>query len=152
MTPKKIMLIDDSVMMRKIIRRMLALDSNLQITSCASNGKDALEELAYERPDLILLDLEMPEMDGLEFLRLMRSKVRAKIVVLSANVGLGSPKAAQALSLGADAIVSKPSGAVSFDLQQVRGAELFTVIYRLLGIKPPSSAEQETDPLNPIGA
>ncbi len=139
MTPKKIMLIDDSVMMRKIIRHMLAPDPNLQITSCASNGKDALEELHYERPDLILLDLEMPEMDGLEFLRLVRSKVRAKIVVLSANVGPGSPKAAQALSLGADAIVSKPSGALSQGLKQARGAELFNVIYRLLGIDMPTS-------------
>ncbi len=76
-------------------------------------------------------------MDGLEFLRTTRCKVRAKIVVLSANVGPGSPKAKQALSLGADAVISKPSGAVSFDLQQARGTELFTVIYRLLDMNAP---------------
>jgi len=65
-------------------------------------------------------------------LRQARSKTSAKILVLSSIVPAGSPKAAQARSLGADAIISKPSGTVSFDLKQARGSELFTTIYRLL--------------------
>ncbi len=136
------MVVDDSALMRLIIRHLLETDPTFEIISGAGNGKDALAELTYESPDLILLDLEMPDMDGLEFLRAMRSKVRAKIVVLSANVGPDSPKAAQALSLGADAIISKPSGTVSFDLKQARGTELFTTIYRLLDMNaPPLSSE-----------
>lgn len=137
MPQKNIMLVDDSSMMRLIIRNLLVADPNLAVPSSVENGKKALEELETAHPDLILLDLEMPEMDGVEFLRLARSKTQAKVVVLSSVVPAGSPKAAQALSLGADAIISKPSGAVSFDLKQARGSELFTTIYRLLGLGTP---------------
>ena len=70
-------------------------------------------------------------------LRLGRTKTKAKIVVLSSIAPAGSPKAAQALSLGADAIISKPSGAVSFDLKDARGSELFRVIYQQLGLGTP---------------
>ena len=137
MPQKNIMLVDDSSMMRLIIRNLLVTDPNLAVASSVDNGKKALDELATVQPDLILLDLEMPEMDGVEFLRLARSKTKAKIVVLSSVSPAGSPKAAQALSLGADAIISKPSGAVSFDLKDARGSELFHVIYQQLGMGTP---------------
>jgi chemotaxis response regulator CheB len=137
MSNKKIMLVDDSSMMRLIIRNLLITDPNLSVPSSVENGKKALAELDVVQPDLILLDLEMPEMDGIEFLRLARSKTKAKIIVLSSIAPAGSPKAAQALSLGADAIISKPSGAVSFDLKDARGSELFNVIYEKLGMGTP---------------
>ena len=140
MSAKNIMLVDDSSMMRLVIRNLLMTDPNFAITGSAENGKKALEQLAEAGPDLILLDLEMPEMDGLEFLRLARPKTKAKVIVLSSIAAAGSPKAAQALSLGADAVISKPSGAVSFDLKEARGSELFAVIYRLLGMGTPIAA------------
>ncbi len=138
MSQKKIMLVDDSGMMRTIIRNMLATDANLVVAGSAENGKQALAQLAEVQPDLILLDLEMPEMDGLEFLRVARAKTRAMIVVLSSVAAASSPKARQATSLGADAVVSKPSGAISFNLKEARGSELFGVIYRLLGLGTPA--------------
>lgn len=140
MSQKKIMLVDDSGMMRTIIRNMLTTDANLVVAGSAENGKKALEQLPEVQPDLILLDLEMPEMDGLEFLRVARSKTRAKIVVLSSIATAGSPKARQATSLGADAVMSKPSGAISFNLQEARGSELFAVMYRLLELGTPALA------------
>ena len=87
------------------------------------------------RPDLILLDIEMPEMDGLEFLRHARLKSKAKVVVLTSVAPEGSVKAMQARALGADAVITKPSGAVSYDLAEKRGSELVQTIYRLLGIE-----------------
>ena len=132
MSQKGIMLVDDSSTMRLNIRNHLNSDPNLRVVESVENGKKAMEALATTQPDMIVLDLEMPEMDGLEFLRQARSKTSAKILVLSSIVPAGSPKAAQARSLGADAIISKPSGTVSFDLKQARGSELFTTIYRLL--------------------
>ena len=132
MSQKGIMLVDDSATMRLIIRNLLNSDPNLRVVESVENGKKAMEALSTTQPDMIVLDLEMPEMDGLEFLRQARSKTSAKILVLSSIVPAGSPKAAQARSLGADAIISKPSGTVSFDLKQSRGSELFTTIYRLL--------------------
>ena len=138
MTQKKIMLVDDSGMMRLVVRNLLLTDPNLAVTGSAENGKQAIEQLPVADPDLIVLDLEMPEMNGLDFLRLTRSKTKAKILVLSSITPAGSPKAAQAISLGADAVISKPSGAISFDLKQARGSELFTTIYRLLEMGTPS--------------
>jgi chemotaxis response regulator CheB len=137
MEQKHIMLVDDSATMRLIIRNLLSSDPSLRVVESVENGEKALQVLASVHPDLIVLDLEMPKMDGLEFLRQARSKTPAKILILSSAVPAGSPKAAQARSLGADAIISKPSGTISYDLKEARGSELFTTIYRLLGLKTP---------------
>ncbi len=139
MAQKKVLLVDDSSTMRLIVRNLVNTDPNLTVVGSVENGKKAIEELPVVDPDLILLDLEMPEMDGIEFLRLARSKTKAKIVILSSIAPAGSPKAAQAISLGADAIISKPSGAVSFNLKEARGSELFQVIYQQLGMGTPTA-------------
>lgn len=140
MEKKKIMIIDDSTVMRLVIRNFINADPNFNVIEVASNGKEALEKLKTINPDLILLDLEMPEMDGLEFLQHARLKTRAKLVVLSSAAQAGSPKAVRARSLGADAVLSKPSGAVSYDLEAKRGEELWQTIRKLLGV--PSDAHQ----------
>jgi two-component system chemotaxis response regulator CheB len=134
MTRKRVMIVDDAAMMRLIVQNMLYGDPNLMVAGTASNGREALDKLAEVEPDLILLDIEMPEMDGLEFLRHARLKSRAKVVVLTSVAPKGSPKAMQALALGADAVIAKPSGAVSYDLEEKRGSELRQTIYRLLEI------------------
>ena len=134
MARERVMIVDDAAMMRLIVQNMLHGDPNLMLAGTASNGREALDKLADVNPDLILLDIEMPEMDGLEFLRHARLKSRAKVVVLTSVAPQGSPKAAQALALGADAVISKPSGAVSYDLEEKRGSELRQTIYRLLEI------------------
>lgn len=131
---KRVMIVDDAAVMRTIINNLLAPDPNMAIMGFATNGKEALEKLAQVQPDLILLDIEMPEMDGLEFLRHARLRTKAKIVVLS-SVAEG-PRATQAKLLGADAVMMKPSGAVSYDLKEKKGAEILRTLYSLLNIQP----------------
>jgi two-component system chemotaxis response regulator CheB len=130
----KIMIVDDSVMMRTVVRTFLAKVPGYEVVAFAENGKKALAELD-KHPDLalILLDIEMPEMDGLEFLRYAKLKSKAKVVILSSVALAGSPYAAKARSLGADAIVTKPSGAVSLDLADKRGDELVSIMRKLVG-------------------
>jgi chemotaxis response regulator CheB len=135
MQKKKIMVVDDAAIMRVVIKNMLSQDPNLEVSYFAANGKEALDKLDQVQPDLILLDIEMPEMDGLEFLCHARLKSKAKVVMLSAVAPGGSTRAAQARSLGADAIISKPSGAISFDLEDKRGSHIKRLIYSLLGIE-----------------
>ena len=134
-TSKKIMVVDDAAMMRFVIKSMLDKDSNLHLAGFASNGKEALDQLDEVQPDLILLDLEMPEMGGLEFLRHARLKSQAKVVVLTSMAPKGSSKAMQARALGADAVIAKPSGAISYDLERKRGSEIKQTIYALLEIE-----------------
>ena len=135
MNKRRLMVVDDSSIMRTVILSVLSDDPMVEVVAFASNGREALGKLGSARPDLILLDIEMPVMDGLEFLRHARLKSRAKVVVLSSVAAVGSEKAAQAMALGANAIVSKPSGAISFDLEEKRGSELRRVIYEVLDIK-----------------
>ncbi len=130
----KVMIVDDSAMMRMVVKTFVEHMPGFEIVAHAANGKLALSEL-QKHPDLnlILLDIEMPEMDGLEFLRHAKMKTRAKICILSSVAASGSPHASRARELGADAIVTKPSGAVSYDLAEKRGSELAKIMRRLVG-------------------
>jgi chemotaxis response regulator CheB len=134
MEKKKVMIVDDSSVMRLTIRNLLAKDENILVAGALSNGKEALEKLTDLQPDLILLDIEMPEMDGLEFLRHARLKTHAKVVILSSLAGTNSPRVAEAQMLGADAIMAKPSGSVSADLEEKSGAEFWKVVKGQLGL------------------
>lgn len=131
----KVLIVDDSAMMRVVISNFIATMPQYKIVAAAENGKKALEMLAKHRDlDLILLDIEMPEMNGLEFLRHAKMKSRAKVIVLSSVAAAGSRQAAEARSLGASAIVTKPSGAVSMDLAQKSGSELARVMKTVCGV------------------
>ena len=129
----KVMIVDDSAMMRLVIKSIVEKVPGFEVAANAANGRLALVELQkHSDLALILLDIEMPEMNGLEFLRHAKLKTRAKICILSSVAVSGSPYAAKAHALGADAIVTKPSGAVSYDLAEKRGSELAHVMRRLV--------------------
>jgi chemotaxis response regulator CheB len=138
MSRKKVLIVDDAPLMRMVIMNMLKGDPNLEVVGKAKNGAEALKMLPTHTPDLVLLDIEMPLMDGLTFLRHARAKFVGKILVLSAVTGLGSAKAVEATKLGADGIITKPSGNVSLDLEAKRGNELTRKIYEVLGLESPT--------------
>jgi chemotaxis response regulator CheB len=131
--PFNVMIVDDAAMMRLYIASFLRGMKDFKVVAQAANGKDALEKLeANPEIDLILLDIEMPIMDGLEFLRQARPRTQAKICMLSSVAVSGSPVAAKARELGADGVVAKPSGAVSHDLEETTGDELRGTMRRLM--------------------
>jgi len=130
--PIRVMIVDDAVMMRTVTRLLLTEAGDFTVVAACANGQVALAELAKAQPELILLDIEMPEMDGLTFLRHARLKTRAKICVFSAVAETESPRALEARKLGADAVVKKPSGSVSLDLRQKGGDELLKTLRALV--------------------
>ncbi|CUH68509.1 Chemotaxis response regulator protein-glutamate methylesterase [Thalassovita gelatinovora] len=129
----KVMIVDDAAMMRLYISSFLKSLPEFNMVAQAANGQEALDKLLdYPDLDLILLDIEMPVMDGLEFLRHAKLKTRAKICMLSSVTVQGSPHAAKARELGADGVVAKPSGTVSHDLEEKTGDELRDTMRRLV--------------------
>ena len=123
-----VMIVDDSSMMRGIMAAIVDEIPELSLAGQAENGKHALEILDQTSPDLILLDIEMPEMNGIEFLRHARLLTDARIIVVSSVVKLESDNVIAALELGVDDVVVKPSGALSIDMKELRSESITDAI------------------------
>jgi DNA-binding NarL/FixJ family response regulator len=107
--PKRIFIVEDEVSVRHAVRTFLEFQSQLEVCGEATNGVEALERAVALRPDLILLDLSMPIMNGVEVASLLRARMPNIPVVVYTMFDdvLGKPLAA---SLGIAAIVSKSDG------------------------------------------
>jgi two-component system chemotaxis response regulator CheB len=110
-TPQiQIMIVDDSLVVRKALTNVLSTDPELTIAGWASNGKLALAKLQTFRPDVILLDIEMPEMNGLETIPGIRKILpHIPIIMFSTLTERGAEATLDALALGASDYVAKPS-------------------------------------------
>jgi len=110
----KVLIADDSVVYRTQIKSALSGLAWIEISNIASNGKIALERMAHSAVDLLILDLEMPEMDGLQTLREMgRRETKTKVLVFSSTSKKGAECTLEALSLGASDFIAKPGGEVA---------------------------------------
>lgn len=118
----KVLIVDDSAFMRNTIGKIVDNAPGLTVSGKAMNGVFALKKIQRERPDVIVLDLEMPEMNGIEFLKeRKRLGITTPVVILSSIAEKGAKITMEALSLGAADFVQKPSGSVSSDLTSVAG-------------------------------
>ena len=79
MNPIRVMVVDDSVVVRKIVTDVLSADPGIEVVGTAVNGKVALGKLAQLRPDLVTMDIEMPEMNGIEAVRAIRGSRNGSI-------------------------------------------------------------------------
>ena len=106
--PIRVLLVDDSATSRAAMRRMLEESCGATVVGVAADGEEALADALRLRPDLVFLDLEMPRMDGLTFLRLLMPRQPTPVVVVSAQAGRS--EVFKALELGALDFVAKPEG------------------------------------------
>ncbi len=119
----RLMLVDDSALIRRLLADVLSGDPMLEVAGQAQNGRVALEKLAAINPDLVILDVEMPEMDGLETLAEIRKRQpRLPVIMFSSVTERGAIVTLEALALGANDYVTKPSntGNMATALQRVR--------------------------------
>jgi len=131
---KTVLVVDDSPLMRRLITEIVEADPDLDVVDVAENGRVALQKVRQHQPDCILLDIEMPELSGLDTMRRLRLRSRAKIIILS-HLGVdGSQVRAQAFRLGAAEVIDKPTGAVSSDLRSTRGSMIQQTLRRVLGL------------------
>lgn len=133
----KVLIVDDSSFMRRYISKALAGDSRFEVVGFASNGKDALEQIENMHIDLITLDLEMPQMNGIETLKELRRRNEfCRVVVISTLTSRGAASSMEALKEGACDFILKPEGGSDFRNKAFR--EELTA--KLLAI---SSSDQE---------
>jgi len=105
----RVLVVDDSVLFRRAISMALEGVPGVEVVGAAANGRLALARMEALRPDLVTLDIEMPEMNGLEVLEAMRSGgLDAGVIVLSAHTGKGGELTMRALELGAFDFLTKP--------------------------------------------
>ncbi len=119
----RLMLVDDSALIRRLLTDVLTGDPQLEVAGQAPNGRVALERLAAINPDIVILDVEMPEMDGLETLTEIRKRQpRLPVIMFSSITERGAIVTLEALARGANDYVTKPSntGNMAASLQRVR--------------------------------
>ena len=126
----KVLIVDDSVFMRTVIRDIVSKDPSLEIVGTASNGLEALEKIGSLEPDIITLDIEMPKMNGIQVLEeLKKVQKRPHVLMLSSLTSKDAELTHQAIRLGADDFMLKPK-----DIPHVReiGAELISKINHII--------------------
>lgn len=108
---KRILIVDDSAVMRSLLRSVIAADPTLQVAGVAADGEAALAAIESLRPDAVLLDVEMPKMDGLVTLKTLRSRGhRIPVIMCSSLTQRGARVTIEALACGASDYVAKLAG------------------------------------------
>lgn len=134
--PARVMLVDDSIVARAILERIISTEPDFEVVAAAPTASDALSLLPAALPDIIVLDLEMPGMNGLAALPLLLEQApRARVIILSANCEDDGPAALEALALGAADTLLKP-GKGSF-----AGGFGRTLVGRLRALRDATRAE-----------
>ena len=117
---RAVLVVDDSAFMRRLISQILEGSGEFQVVGTARNGYDALQKVHALDPELVTMDVDMPELDGLQALGYIMSEAPRPVVMLSAaTTRSGHDATLRALELGAVDFVRKPSGPISLDLERV---------------------------------
>src|SRR6478735_5748165 len=121
----RVLVVDDSVVIRKLVSDLLAQDPDIEVVGTAVNGRAGLQKIALLKPDLVTMDIEMPELNGIETVRQLRaSGNRVPVIMFSTLTERGAVATLDALAAGASDYVPKPAnvGSVGRSMEQVREA------------------------------
>ena len=115
-----VLICDDSALMRNLISRIVDETEGLKVVGKAENGQALLDMLKTTKPDVILLDIEMPVMNGIEFLKKRQQlHIDVPVVILSSVATEGASVTIQCLELGASDFITKPGGSVTLKIADV---------------------------------
>lgn len=130
----RVLVVDDSAFMRRAVREMLESDPAIEVVAVGRNGREGVELAREHQPDVITLDIEMPEMDGLTALRHIMRQCPTQVLMLSSLTTEGSHASLQALKLGAADVLAKDMSQVSLSVTNIQ-EDLLRVV-KALGKAP----------------
>jgi two-component system chemotaxis response regulator CheB len=144
----RVLVVDDSALMRKLIPAVLARDLSIEVVGTAMDGSFALKKIEELHPDVVTLDLEMPRMDGMETLRLIMRRAPMPVVLFSTHSKEGGYATLKALALGAIDFVQKPQDAAAGHLDSIADEliEKIKVAKRAAGRKLPAAVVSDDPP------
>lgn len=144
----RILIVDDSVVIRNLLRSVVCAGDGLEVAGTAADGKSALNSIATLHPDLVLLDVEMPVMDGLATLKNLRARgYKMPVIMCSSLTQFGASVTIEALSCGASDYVAKPSGQSSREeAMQTLSRDLIPKIQSLTSHPQPSFPSVQRTP------
>ena len=147
----KVLVVDDSAVVRKVFSEQLSKQKGIVVIGTAPDPYVARDKIVKLKPDVITLDIEMPRMDGITFLKKLMKYYPIPVIIVSSLSTKGSKIALEALSIGALEVISKPSAAYSVGDMSLQLAEKIRAVY---GAKMMASPVQNTEkkPLIPIGS
>ncbi len=137
----RVLIVDDAVVIRRMLTQVIEQEPELEVAAVAANGKIALQRIPQVTPDIVTLDVEMPEMDGITTLReLRRLYPKLPVVMCSTLTAKGAATTIEALSAGATDYVTKPAnvGSVVEGLELMRD-QLVPKIKAICGRRPPTA-------------
>ena len=146
----RVLVVDDSVVIRRLLTDILNEDPDIEVAGIAANGRIALSKLEQLNPDIVTLDIEMPDLDGLSTLPLLREKYpKLPVIMFSTLTTRGAVDTLEALSRGASDYVAKPAnvGSVAASMQSVKD-QLLPKIKALC----PDIVPQQTEEPKPLRA
>ncbi len=149
----RILIVDDSAVMRSVLRSVISSDPSLEVAGTAADGESGLQAVNVVRPDLILLDVEMPVMDGLATLRKLRAGGhRGAVIMCSSLTQRGARVTIDALASGASDYVAKPAGQSDRETAaRVLAQELIPKIKALTRRTSPEQEAGGNRPAMPMG-
>ncbi len=113
MSPIKVLVVDDSAVVRKLFSEGLSKEEDIEVVGTAPDPYVAREKIVALQPDVLTLDIEMPRMDGLTFLRKLMKHYPLPVIIVSSLTKEGGALALEALDAGAVEVISKPGGSYS---------------------------------------
>lgn len=116
----RVVVVDDSAFMRRAITQMLTSDGDIEVVGSARNGREGLELVKNLKPDVVTLDVEMPEMDGLTALRHIMRQCPTQVLMVSSLTTDGSVAALRAMQLGAADVLAKDTSQVSLGIMRLQ--------------------------------
>jgi two-component system chemotaxis response regulator CheB len=138
----RVLVVDDSAFARTVLSRVLRGSGEIDVVATARDGRDALERIDALDPDVVTLDLTMPELDGLGVLRALGGRPRPRVLVVSIS-GVETDRGVEALALGAVDVITKPTALASDRLLEL-GDELIAKVIAVS--RPPASVAAAEPP------